>query len=59
MKSSVTRGLWLSVAAALAIATCLLLKMIIDGSLIAVVLTPVAAMVSMNIFEKQLKGKGK
>lgn len=58
MKPSVTRGLWLSVAAVLAIATCLLLKMIIDGSLIAVILTPIAAMVSMNIFEYQLKNKG-
>lgn len=57
MKSSVTRGLWLSVAAALAITTCLLLKMIIDGSLIAVILTPIAAMVSMNIFENQLNKK--
>ena len=58
MKEKIIRGLWLSVATALSIMTCVLLKMIVDGSLVAVVITPFAALVAMNIFEYQLKDKG-
>lgn len=57
MKEKITRGLWLLLAAALTLATLEFITMIIDGSLIAVVLTPFSALVAMNIFETQLNKK--